>query len=413
MNYSFLLRFLKKIHLVIGLFIGPFIAIAAITGALYGLSFAIEPYQYKNFLFHSSRGERLSLDRQFEIAEKAVSTSTLYSIRPAATKDGTTQVLYQNPNLKSSEYETIFVDPIKGEVVGHETTYGSGGAMPLRRHIDYFHTNFYLESWGRWYSELAASWLWFLALTGIMISIPWIKRKKSTLINRHIIVGFVASIGMIMLSITGLTWSNWAGISIDKFRNHFNLITPSHHLTISPSGKHPILTFEKALEIGRAQGLSAEALEIVPSLDPNKAWVVKEIERKFPTKVDSIAINPYTEEVIETLHFKDFNWPTKLTRWGIDLHMGSMFGLINKIVLIAVCGGILYLIYSGYKLYFTKRSRISLIQEFKLQPVGNKIFLIMLLAVFLYWIPLAAFFIFLYSIGEIFVLSIQSDLKNS
>ena len=38
--------------------------------------------------------------------------------------------------------------------------------------------------------------------------------------------------------------------------------------------------------------------------------------------------------------FAEFGPVAKLSRWGIDLHMGSMFGLANQLVLFAVAIGI-------------------------------------------------------------------------
>ena len=46
-----------------------------------------------------------------------------------------------------------------------------------RMWCDDLHRNLHLGDAGRWYSEVAASWLWVLALSGLII---WITRKVRT-----------------------------------------------------------------------------------------------------------------------------------------------------------------------------------------------------------------------------------------
>src|SRR5699024_8611503 len=46
--------------------------------------------------------------------------------------------------------------------------------------------------------------------------------------------------------------------------------------------------------------------------------------------------------------FADYGPAAKLARWGIDLHMGSMFGLANQIVLFVLAIGIASTVVWGY-----------------------------------------------------------------
>lgn len=96
-------------------------------------------------------------------------------IRPAPTQNETSRVLYTSDKLKSGEYRTIFLNPVTLELKADMTTYGSTGALPLRTTIDMLHRDFLLDDMGRWYSELAASWLWITGLSGLVL---YILRKK-------------------------------------------------------------------------------------------------------------------------------------------------------------------------------------------------------------------------------------------
>lgn len=47
------------------------------------------------------------------------------------------------------------------------TVCGTSGSLPLRTAIDQLHRSLLLGDPGRLYSELAASWLWVAAITGL------------------------------------------------------------------------------------------------------------------------------------------------------------------------------------------------------------------------------------------------------
>ena len=40
-------------------------------------------------------------------------------------------------------------------------------------------------------------------------------------------------------------------------------------------------------------------------------------------------------QVVDRTRFVDFPLMAKLTRWGVDFHMGILFGLANQLLLIA------------------------------------------------------------------------------
>lgn len=59
--------------------------------------------------------------------------------------------------------------------------------------------------------------------------------------------------------------------------------------------------------------------------------------------------------VVDRVDFADFGLPAKLARWGIDLHMGMMFGLANQVVLFAVAVGIAASVVLGYVMWWRRR----------------------------------------------------------
>lgn len=373
---------LRRLHFYIGLFIGPFIFIAAFTGTLYVATPQIEHYLYRDALQGETTGEPQPLAEQIAVAEKALSTPLpVQAIRPGLAQGETTRVMFADPTLGPSESRAIFIDPVSLAVRGDYTVYGTSGILPLRQKIDYLHRSLMLGDVGRLYSELAASWMWIAALGGIAL---WFySRPKRRIQNRfqsrrrlHVTLGWVLLAGILLFSATGLTWSQWAGANVDKLRAEMNWLTPqvnatlkgpapamdahaehhSHHAGMMMTDSEKDLTrFDAVLQAARRAGIDADKLEIRPAKRASQAWTVTEIDRQWPTQVDAVAVDPLSMQVVDRVRFDDFPLMAKLTRWGVDFHMGILFGLANQLVLIGFGVALCVLIVWGYRLWWMRR----------------------------------------------------------
>ncbi len=74
--------------------------------------------------------------------------------------------------------------------------------------------------------------------------------------------------------------------------------------------------------------------------------------RRAPRRGRTARRNGQTLEVVDRV---DFNLAAKLTRWGIDIHMGSMFGLPNQILLFLVATTIATMVVLGYVMWWKRR----------------------------------------------------------
>ncbi|MEX0631366.1 PepSY domain-containing protein [Serratia ureilytica] len=79
----------------------------------------------------------------------------------------------------------------------------------------------------------------------------------------------------------------------------------------------------------RRQGRAA------PAERRGQSRTVTEVDRSWPTQVDAVAIAPQSFAVVDQVRFDTFPLIAKLTRWGIDAHMGILFGLPNQLLLAA------------------------------------------------------------------------------
>ncbi|WP_205954617.1 DUF2534 family protein [Pantoea stewartii] len=392
------LNVLRRLHFYIGLFIAPFIFIAALTGTLYVLTPQIENVIYKDALTAEPVGAAQPLSAQIAAARRYFGDARIYAVRPAPGAHDTTRVQFTDAQSGPSESRSVFIDPYTLRVKGDMTVYGTSGVLPLRMWLDQMHRGLLLGDVGRNYSELAASWLWVAALGGIVL---WsgtrprrqVKtRKTGFALTRywHITLGLVLSLGLIFFSVTGLTWSQWAGSNIDKMRSDLGWLTPQvrtalngaapsapadphadhhpdmdgmvmetsmpgHHASMPAVFNQPDADWDSVEHAARLAGLHAAKIELRQPKNPDQAWTVSEIDRRWPTQVDSVSVNPHDFSIVDHVEFARFPLVAKLTRWGVDAHMGVLFGLPNQLLLAFFGFGLCAMIVLGYRMWWIRR----------------------------------------------------------
>jgi uncharacterized iron-regulated membrane protein len=392
-----LIALIKRLHFYIGVLVGPFLLVAALSGILYASTPQIESRLYDQALHTDSQGLALSLEAQVRVAQAKVGgAAPVAAVRPAPAQGETTRVMFTIPGLGASEHRAIFVDPVNGQIRGDMTVYGTSGVLPLRTWIDQFHRGLMLGDIGRLYSELAASWLWVAALGGAIL---WLSQRrkmspkisiaapKTALRRLHTTTGLWLLIGLLFFSATGLTWSQWAGGNIGVLRGYWGWSTPSvstalgkpaqmsmpvvdehagHHMDMGahkPSVLADLSLFDKALARARAEKIDAAKIEIRPASDPDSAWVIREIDGRWPTQVDAVSIDPDTLNIVDKVEFVSYPLAAKLTRWGIDAHMGVLFGLANQLVLVAFASGLAVMVVLGYVMWWRRRPTRSRVTQ--------------------------------------------------
>ena len=389
-TWSLLRPLVLRIHFWAGVLVGPFLLVAALTGLVYTLMPALEPVVYRDELTVPPSDAQVPLADQVRVGMDALPGTELRAVRPGATPTDTTQVIGGDPDLPESSYRTAFVDPHTGDLRGVLETYGSGQAMPLRAWVDQLHRNLHLGDAGRLYTELAASWLWVLVLAGLTLWIGLVRRRRkerasallvprttggrrARLLSWHAVVGLWAAAGLLFLSATGLTWSTYAGENISTLRAQLSWETPEPEtalpgtVAVAPeAGEHaghggmtmPTSTAATPASFDVAARAAADAgldgpLDITPGGE-GAATTVSQIDRTWPQRLDAIAVDPDTGQVTDVVRGDDWPLAAKLARWGIDAHMGLLFGVANQVVLAALATGLACMIVWGYVLWWRR-----------------------------------------------------------
>ncbi|TFV57782.1 PepSY domain-containing protein [Mycobacterium sp. PS03-16] len=381
---------LRRLHFYAGIFVGPFLIVATVSGGLYAIAPTLEQVVYRDYLHADTTGDPRPVTEQIRAAQQVRPDLTVAAVRPAAEPGATTQVLFADPTLGESERRAVFVDPVTAAPQGDLVMYGSSGALPVRTWISQLHRHLHLGEPGRLYSELAASWLWLIALAGLCL---WIARRRRTAaarlftvdrttrgrartLNWHGAVGLWLVGGLLFLSATGLTWSRFAGENITDLRAALAWTTPTvstaltggaaagatdhgdHGATAHGAEGHRgaprVDDVDRVLDAARAAGVGGHVEVTVPA-DPATAFTVAQTRQPWVMSNNTVAVDGATGRITDLSWFADWPLAAKLAAWGIQLHMGLLFGVANQLALVALAVALGTVIVRGYLMWWRRR----------------------------------------------------------
>lgn len=380
---------LVRLHFYAGVLVAPFLLVAALTGLAYTFTPQLDRLVYGDQLRVERVGEGpLPLAEQLAAARAAYPEGTTTSVITPAGPEETTRVVLSVPELGDKQ-RTVFVDPYTAEVRGELTTWF--GATPLTTWLDDLHRNLHLGETGRLYSEVAASWLWVAVAGGLVL---WLGRSRGRrarsargvlLPDRtargvrrtrgwHAATGVWLALGLLFLSATGLTWSQYAGERFGRLLDAADSKAPALDTALpgadAPADDHTEhaghggaeeasaaadpADFDAALAAARRAGLGG-AVEVTPPSDPASAWVVAQNDNVWPVHYDRVAVDAANGEVTSHSRWADHPFPAKLSKLGVQGHMGVLFGVLNQIVLALVAIGLTAVIVWGYRMWWQRR----------------------------------------------------------
>ncbi|CRK55409.1 Uncharacterized iron-regulated membrane protein; Iron-uptake factor PiuB [Alloactinosynnema sp. L-07] len=362
----------RRVHFLAGLMIAPFLAVLAFTGLLYAFTPEINDLLYGDKLYvESASGPVRPLEEQVNAALASQPEGKVKSVIVPSDPERTTQVVLDAPGLAhgadhfSTETLTVYVDPYTAKVSGDLVTVNN--RPPAQVWLRELHGNLHLGDIGRLYAEFVASWLPFVVLGGLVL---WIGRRrkrtaKALLLpattgspqaktrSRHGVLGLWLAIGLLGISATGLTWSNYAGARFDSAIAALDAKSPSLKApSVEAAGE--AIGLDRALTVARSEGLTGQ-LTITTAPAATKPLKIAETEEGLPIRKTTIAVDPYTAEVTARQGWDDFPLLAKLTTLGVQAHSGTLFGPVNRLALALLAIGALALLVLGYRMWWRRR----------------------------------------------------------
>lgn len=360
-----------RLHFYAGVLVAPFILVAAITGGLYAVAPTIERFVYDDILIVTPGGEAIPLSQQAAAAREAFPDLTLAGMRPATGPTDSTRVLFTDPQLGEDTQLAVFVDPYSGRVLGDEPVWF--GYLPLSTWLDGLHRHLNLGEPGRVYSELAASWLWVVALGGLYL---WIVKARTErrrnrpgrllrvdrsvtgrqrTVNWHGATGVWLLAVLLFLSATGITWSLYAGETVSDIRAALGWQRPQLNTELDAGAESAPIDFDAVVSAAEGAGVRAP-LEVTAPSGPGEGVGVTEIDKPYRLTTNSAAVDPATNTVTSAVDYhRDYSVVAKLADWGIRMHMGFLFGFLNQLLLLAVAAGLVTVIVRGYRMWWQRR----------------------------------------------------------
>ncbi len=392
-------QLLLRLHFLAGLFVGPFILVAALSGAVYAVAPSIERVVYAHEFTAPVTARSLPLADQVSAAEEYVERrhpgDTVTEVRPAPTPGTTTRVMFTEDGLAESTTRAVFVDPGTAEVRGDLPVYGTSGSLPFRTWVSTVHRSLLLGDVGRLYSETAASWLGIVSLAGIALWTARIRRarRKRELVvpdNRahgyrrtfswHAATGVWVLLGALFLSATGITWSHFAGDNVTAIRSALSWQAPTvdtslgdraatsegsagehaghHGSDAEPTAAAAEVTpdqFDTVLAAARGADLDAAEVRIHVPATSDEAWTVEESKQTWPVAMDAVAVDARDARVVSEVRWADYPLMAKAAKLGVNTHMGVLFGVANQVVLVLAALGIAAMVVFGYVMWWQRR----------------------------------------------------------
>jgi len=364
-----------RVHCWAALVASPFLLIATLTGLLYVFVPQIEARLYGGLEHVAPAGGMLPLDRSVAAAQAAVPAGlAVRSVLPPFEADSPVRILFEparaheghghhhgaSPPVTGARPLTVFVSPYDARVLGVQNTGERFSDWSKSLHSRLLQG----EGW-RWMIELGASWLLVMLLTGFYL---WWPRPGRSGLPRagktgraawrqwHAFAGVALGLLSLVMVVTGITWSQYAGENVRKLRDAAGQQSPAvpRGLHSTPRPGAPPLDWQAAWSRARAAAPPV-ALSLAPPVDAIGVWRVTSVDRAAPTRRVDLVLDAWDGRVLYRAGWERQTAFGKATALGIPFHRGE-FGLWNQVLLFMFGAGVLFSLLSGWVMYF-KRAR--------------------------------------------------------
>lgn len=370
-------------HFYAGLFFTPFLLVLAVTGGIYLFKSEIENHLYADLYKVAPQAESMPASHLISAVTQHYPDAAVTRFRPGETADRSTEVGIMDGN----ESKTVFVNPYTMQLMG-----SLRDEDRVMKKLEKIHGELMAGTAGDRLVELAACWAIILILTGLYLWKPHRKKqlggvllprlskgKKIFFRDLHAVPAFWISAGMFFLIITGLPWSGLWGTQVQNLATNAGAGYPPS-IWVGEAPVSNVKTKEVADVGWAAENLPVpesvfseyvqlsiddvmtiiEERNIAPGYDlfiPQSESGVFTVS-SFPAKAEqevTMHMDQYSGTVLADYRYADYKPAGKIIAMGITLHKGSQFGMVNKLVGLAVCLGIIFIIISGVLLWHKRK----------------------------------------------------------
>ncbi|WP_156758315.1 PepSY-associated TM helix domain-containing protein [Actinokineospora pegani] len=345
----------RRVHYLAGLAIAPFLLLLALTGLCYACAPQLGDVLHADQLFAADTAEPpYPVGEQVRAALAAHPTDSVRQVTAYADPERTTQVLLADRDLPAGQSLAVHVDPYTAVVTGDYPTVD--GRAPVQTWLGQMHTNLHLGQAGRLYAEFAVSWLPAVMLFGVLLWALGPKKRKQRLksTNRkirvrawHGLVGLIVVAGLLAINFSGLTRSVVAGERVQSALGTRPGAIEQVDVVPGPTGP---IGYDQVLATARDNGLTGD-LTVSPPKAYDQPFKVSETSVGLPMRKGVVLIDQYRGTVVGEQSFADYSPLGKLRLLAMAAHHGTLFGVVNQVLLVVLAVAIIAVLVMGYRMW--------------------------------------------------------------
>ncbi|QDL90564.1 PepSY domain-containing protein [Paroceanicella profunda] len=369
-------------HFYAGLLVLPFMALLAVTGALYLFRDEIDGLVHRDLLNVTPVQAEAALAPSALVAaalERVPGTATKY-VSPAA-PDLSAEI---DIRTASGAVTAVYVDPGSARVLG--TLPYRGTLMWTVRNL---HSLKLAGPWGRALIEITGGMCVLMVATGVflwwprgqgggVVSVRGTPRRRVFWRDLHAVLGLGAGGFILFLAITGMPWSGIWGAKVNALANGTNSGYPAGVRVQVPMSDVPLTSvtpttwsleqariplsgatggapigIDRAARIVEARGIAPGYTLAMPS-GPRGVWSASVYPDDL-SRQQVIHLDQYSGTPLIDMTYADYGPLGRGLEWGINVHMGQQYGLANQLVLLAACLAILGLTVTAAVMWWKRR----------------------------------------------------------
>lgn len=382
-------------HFYAGLLVMPILMLMAFTGGLYLFKDEIDGLVYRPLLVVPPAATSTPPQAWADAATRAVPGRLVQLVAPAeATRSA--KLVIETVNGSS---RAVYVDPHNARLLG---SMSDGGVMQV---ITRIHS---LDVAGPVFNvliEVVAGWAIVMVATGVVlwwprgqaggvVSIRAGPARRVFWRDLHAVTGVFAGGVIVFLAVTGMPWSAVWGQQVRKLTTDAGWGRPEAPASAAawshgPSHKPATLAVPWALQetdihAHHHEGMGLSLDEAVAGIDaaglprpyalslpsdPGKAWSASYMPDRVE-KMRTLYLDGGDGRVIADIGYGRFGPAAKAIEWGISVHQGQQFGLLNKLVMLSGCLTIWLLGVSALVMWWKRRPKGRLAAPPR--PVGRR-----------------------------------------
>lgn len=380
---SSLYRAVWRWHFYAGLLILPFMITMAISGSIYIFREEVDALIHADF-------KRVHIMEGQELSPHEIITAALTAQPGVAVK-------YTDPPADDFSTE-ITVQPATGSRMAVYVDQYTGKVLEVRPDrstfswtVRYLHSFRYFGPTPRMWIELVAGWSILLVATGLylwwprgqnggVVSVRGAPARRVFWRDLHAVTGIFVGGFIVFLALTGMPWSSVWGAKVNEWANGNNFGYPAGvRVDVPMSGEHldhiaktswsleqakipeisvphdgaTPLGIDAAIAIFDESGLERGYSVVLPTT-PNGVFSGSVYPDDL-SKQRVIHLDQYSGTPLIDMSYADYGPLGRALEWGINTHMGQTFGVLNQIVLVLACIGIVVLAVSAAVMWWKRR----------------------------------------------------------